>query len=365
MNPLYQRLEAALLRRNPPLTESLRPGLPVAKIRKDLKSADIEGVIEPLVELYSWRDGTVLQGSSDAIKAGLRAGFAPPVVSLPSESYKAELQRICAMAGKPFDPNVKICTSFHFLPLKKAIVDMRSYKDYAQHQPKLSVLVGRYFPILWNGSTFYIALDIDPSGHNRVVAIEKRDDKPLREAYDSFEDFLKDLISANENNEHLSCIQAPKKHIESLGVASTPNAGANKKQIPVTKSTLALRTDFSNEASWKSLCASVQDPDNEFGPNLDFVSDQQFDGLTADQLPSHLSEDSTLTFAFIIDHLALSHPDHPILVIDLHDQKGRTFRVIPSEIGIVENNLSIANMDFDEFATAVDKEGVFRGFPGQ
>jgi hypothetical protein len=29
----------------------------------------------------------------------------------------------------------------------------------------------------------------------------------------------------------------------------------------------------------------------------------------------------------------------------------------------VENNLALSNMDFEEFATAVDGDGVFRGFP--
>jgi hypothetical protein len=29
----------------------------------------------------------------------------------------------------------------------------------------------------------------------------------------------------------------------------------------------------------------------------------------------------------------------------------------------VENNLSIANMDFEEFADAVGPDGIFRGFP--
>jgi uncharacterized protein DUF6924 len=28
----------------------------------------------------------------------------------------------------------------------------------------------------------------------------------------------------------------------------------------------------------------------------------------------------------------------------------------------VENNLSLANMDFEEFADSVDADGVFRGF---
>jgi hypothetical protein len=31
----------------------------------------------------------------------------------------------------------------------------------------------------------------------------------------------------------------------------------------------------------------------------------------------------------------------------------------------IENNLSLANMIFDEFAMAVNHDGVFRGFPGQ
>ena len=41
---------------------------------------------------------------------------------------------------------------------------------------------------------------------------------------------------------------------------------------------------------------------------------------------------------------------------------GATFRCVPSAVQAVENNLSIANMDFEEFAGAVDEDGVFRGF---
>jgi hypothetical protein len=33
-----------------------------------------------------------------------------------------------------------------------------------------------------------------------------------------------------------------------------------------------------------------------------------------------------------------------------------------SEIWAVENNLSLGNMDFEDFAGAVDANGVFRGF---
>jgi len=50
------------------------------------------------------------------------------------------------------------------------------------------------------------------------------------------------------------------------------------------------------------------------------------------------------------------------MVMDLSTERGRAFRVIPSEIEGVENNLSLANMDFEEFANAADPDGVFRGF---
>ncbi|GAB4214988.1 MAG: hypothetical protein OHK0012_14070 [Synechococcales cyanobacterium] len=61
--------------------------------------------------------------------------------------------------------------------------------------------------------------------------------------------------------------------------------------------------------------------------------------------------------------MTLSNPEQPILVVDLIHEPGRTFRVIPGEIWAVENNLSIANMDFHDFANSVDPDGVFRGFP--
>jgi tetratricopeptide (TPR) repeat protein len=144
------------------------------------------------------------------------------------------------------------------------------------------------------------------------------------------------------------------------------NTAADKRKIPATNNTLALRTDFSDESAWKSICAAIRRPDDKFGftANVDFVSDPQYDGLTAEQLLFVSATDSLRTFAFIIDRTALSHPDHPILVVDMHDEPGRTFRVIPSEMWTVENNLSIANMDFEDFTDALDQEGVFRGFQG-
>ncbi|MFN5394695.1 MAG: DUF6924 domain-containing protein [Planctomycetota bacterium] len=38
-------------------------------------------------------------------------------------------------------------------------------------------------------------------------------------------------------------------------------------------------------------------------------------------------------------------------------------RLILSSIQSIENNLSIGNMDFQDFANNTDSEGIFRGLP--
>jgi len=135
------------------------------------------------------------------------------------------------------------------------------------------------------------------------------------------------------------------------------------KSLPVTENSLVLRTDFSDESAWQRVRTAIEQPAGEFRAYVDFVSDPDFDGLTPEALASAHSPDSPHSFVFIIDRTALAEPDHPILVVDLFEQPGRTFRVIPAEAWSVENNLSLANMDFSEFAEAVDADGVFRGFP--
>ncbi len=73
-------------------------------------------------------------------------------------------------------------------------------------------------------------------------------------------------------------------------------------------------------------------------------------------------KDSSHSFAFIADRLTIADPERPVLVVDLSHEPGRTFRVIPSQMWAIENNLSHANMEYSEFADNVDPDGVFRGF---
>jgi uncharacterized protein DUF6924 len=136
------------------------------------------------------------------------------------------------------------------------------------------------------------------------------------------------------------------------------------KVLPKSDKSLLLRTDFSDESAWGALCEAVQTPSEEgFEARVDCISDPSLSGLTVDQLIALTRKGSSHAFAFLADRLALTSPDRPILVVDLQDEPGRTFRVIPGKMWSVENNLSLANMDYEEFADSVDADGVFRGFP--
>ena len=135
------------------------------------------------------------------------------------------------------------------------------------------------------------------------------------------------------------------------------------KFIPVTKDTPVLRTDFSNDALWDALCTTIQEPVGEFRAYVTFISDPVFASIMVEQVLSLIPQNLNHSVIFVVDQFTLSLQDYPILVVDLDMEPGRTFRVIPSEIWGVENNLSIANMDFADFADSTDQNGIFRGFP--
>ena len=73
------------------------------------------------------------------------------------------------------------------------------------------------------------------------------------------------------------------------------------------------------------------------------LSDREFDGLTVEQLIP-LTRGTNCTLIFIVDRVALTHPERPILTVDLYSEPGRTFRVIPALMWAVQNNLFLANM---------------------
>lgn len=73
--------------------------------------------------------------------------------------------------------------------------------------------------------------------------------------------------------------------------------------------------------------------------------------------------------SFIADRMTLTAADHPIMAVwvllpiaDDDRPEPEPFRVVPSELWSVENNINLANMDWEDFTRSVDADGVFRGF---
>lgn len=133
--------------------------------------------------------------------------------------------------------------------------------------------------------------------------------------------------------------------------------------LPESTNALVLRTDFSDDDTWESLCAAIEAPQGDFRAYVDCVSDERFDQINVEELLELHRRSNYRSYLFVVDHTTLTDPDRPILVVDLLIEPGRRFRVVPSEMWSVENNLSLANLDFADFADSADNDGIFRGFP--
>lgn len=76
-------------------------------------------------------------------------------------------------------------------------------------------------------------------------------------------------------------------------------------------------------------------------------------------------DDGKVSYLFLADATTMTNAEHPLLAVDLADEPGRRFRVPPRWYADISANLTIANMDFHEFADAADASGTYRGFDGE
>ncbi len=168
---LLNLLEQSIRQRNPVLADALQPGLPEEQIREVLRRAKVEGEIEPIVCLFSWKNGTQID-------------------------FGATLNEMSPFPG----------TIYTLRDLKTMTEDFIMFHQSIVFHPQFAESDGRYFPIFWDNSTSYLAVDLKSSG-GRVVLLEPEGEELARTAYNSFEDFLKDAIRANQEDERLMCFE--------------------------------------------------------------------------------------------------------------------------------------------------------------
>ena len=133
--------------------------------------------------------------------------------------------------------------------------------------------------------------------------------------------------------------------------------------IGKTEHPLIVRTHFADPIEWDAIRETIGEPvDDGFLANVDYLDDRAYEGVTKERLLDLLGKGYTHSFIIVADRAAMWQPEHPLLVVDLDAERGRELRALASQIQSIENNLSLSNMEFDEFAENAGDDGVFRGF---
>jgi hypothetical protein len=132
---------------------------------------------------------------------------------------------------------------------------------------------------------------------------------------------------------------------------------------PDDLTSLVLRTDFGDDGAWNAVRAALDAADDY--SHATYVSELRFAGVEVQALMDEeaaADEEAQIIHIFLADATTMKGPDHALLAVDLSDEPGRTFRLPAQWFPDISANLSIANMDFAEFADATDGSGTFRGF---
>lgn len=156
--------------------------------------------------------------------------------------------------------------------------------------------------------------------------------------------------------------------------------------LPASEHPLVIRTNFSDNLAWTRVCHDIQKPVYNpdlrisFFANVGFLDNSQYRNLNSERVFELLPEGYNHDFLFLADSLTMEHSEHPLLLVyfdhrlssdepeDKEEiiQEVKTLRVIPSCMWNVENNLSLLNLDFDDYSalapeTLVDGNKVYRG----
>lgn len=169
---LIERFEKAIQGRSGGILSNLCRGISRDQILTRLREAAIQGKIDPLLRVFAWRNG---------VKAG----------------YFAPLQGLSL-----FPESVYV-----LLDLDSAIEHFKILGESVKVHPKHLEIKGRYFPLFWDNSTSYLALDLR-SASGAMVLLDPESEQLVNEFYESFEEFVEDAIHANELNEPLSCFES-------------------------------------------------------------------------------------------------------------------------------------------------------------
>jgi hypothetical protein len=134
-------------------------------------------------------------------------------------------------------------------------------------------------------------------------------------------------------------------------------------------------------AHWQEVRSQIAEPqtDDQLLAWVQYVHDCRFFGKTIGDVIRMLPDDYPNSFCFIVDGQTFASDEHSIVVVSFlpewDDNRGefnwqsprqilddqiKHFRAQPRAIQSIQNNLSLGNMDFEDFANHLDGDGIYR-----
>ncbi|HWC78684.1 MAG TPA: hypothetical protein VG756_01855 [Pseudonocardiaceae bacterium] len=129
--------------------------------------------------------------------------------------------------------------------------------------------------------------------------------------------------------------------------------------LPESEAPLLVRTDFTHGRAWLAVQDELDVVWDLADDSVTFVDEPEYTGLTAAQLIA-LVPDGPHPVLLVADEVTFAGEDHPVLVVDLRDQPGRTFRAETAAVNSVIEVLSSADQSFTDYLDHLDDTGVYR-----
>ncbi|MEU5384393.1 DUF6924 domain-containing protein [Kitasatospora cineracea] len=145
---------------------------------------------------------------------------------------------------------------------------------------------------------------------------------------------------------------------------------------------LIVRTAYEDEAAWRAVAEELSRPwgeERKHEVEVHLVDDPVWAGATAEAVVAAVMGDEYLSVVFVADDVTMKSAQHALLALDpvaeededldpmyyqelIDSPPAREFRTVPAAVHEVHGNLSLGNMDFQEFAEAAlaDPERVLR-----
>jgi hypothetical protein len=143
--------------------------------------------------------------------------------------------------------------------------------------------------------------------------------------------------------------------------------------LPLSEETLIVRTDFADPVAWDKLRSVINDP---YQPvSALFVDDPRFAGLSPEQLLVRLPQGYDGAIIAVADTTTFASAELPVVIVYVDDDdnpedpsdpdhvpppRSNQFRCVAAAYSEVEVNLSLANVDFEDFLDAASADGIYR-----